>query len=161
MANTTKKTRRVRDEGKYEYAFMLFSQHVSQKEIAKKVNVSEKTITRWVSSDGWVEKRAASNVTRDQLINKTLNLIDSLLSKAIENESDNAAKLADQLSKLAGAIKNLDKQANVVDIVQVFMTFNRWLIKVQNIDDQVTEEIIKVINCYQDRFISERLSHES
>lgn len=161
---TTKKNKRVRDEGKYEYAWLLFTQQVNQAEIAKKAGIAERTLSRWIAENDWVGRRAVANVTRDELVNKTLNVINTLLEKAIEqgneDNSDKAARLADQLSKLAGAIKNLDKQANVVDIVQVFMTFNRWFINRQTIDDQLTDCIIKTVNRYQDMFISERLNHQ-
>lgn len=152
------KNKRVRDEGKYDYAWLLFTQHINQAEIAKKVGVAERTLSRWINDNDWVSRRAASNVTRDELVNKTLALIDKLLADAIENK--NTAQLADKLSKLAGAIRNLDKQANVVDIVQVFMTFNRWLINRQAIDDELTTEIIRTVNKYQDLFIQERLNHQ-
>lgn len=157
---TSKKIRRVRDEAKYEYAWLLFTQQVNQVEIAKKAGIAERTLTRWIADNDWVNRRAAANVTRDELVNKTLGVINNLLQKAIEEENTNSGKLADQLSKLAGAIRNLDKQANVVDIVQVFMTFNRWLINQQPIDKELTDDMIKTINRYQDLFINERLSHQ-
>ena len=157
----TKKPKRVKDEGKYEYAWLLFTQQINQAEIAKKAGVAERTISRWIAENDWVSRRAAGNVTRDELVNKTLNLIDNLLMQALYEGKTDSAKLADQLSKLAGAIRNLDKQANVVDIVQVFMTFNRWLIGQQPLDKELTDDIIKTVNRYQDMFINERLSHQA
>jgi len=154
---TAKKTK-VRDEAKFEYAWLLYTQSVDNAEIAKKVGIAERTLIRWVNENDWKKKRAAANVTRDELVNKTLNLINELLEKAMSAENKNSAQLADQLSKLAGAIRNLDKQANVVDVIQVFMTFNRWLMTRQSIDTSLTNELIKSVNKYQDLFISERLS---
>lgn len=157
MSNKNK-SRKVRDEGKYEHAWLLFSQNASNAEIVKKVGIADRTLSRWIKENDWHTRRAASSITRDQLVNKTLSVIDSLLERALEEK--NSAKLADQLSKLAGAIRNLDKQSSVVDIVQVFMTFNRWLINQQVIDKELTEDLIKDINRYQDMFINERLSHQ-
>lgn len=159
-SDTVKKNtaRRVRDEAKYEHAWLLFSQQIPQQEIARKVGIAERTLSRWVNENDWINRRAAINVTRDELVNKTLGLINTLLEKATTQEGGNGANLADQLSKLAGAIRNLDKQANVVDIVQVFMTFNKWLICQQPINSELTDEIIRTINRYQDMFISEKLS---
>lgn len=148
----------MRDESKYDYAWLLFSQNVNQQDIARKVGIAERTVSRWVRDNDWVSRRAVGNITRDELINKTLNLIDKLLQKAIDDKEGNSAKLADQLSKLAGAIRNLDKQVNVVDIVQVFMTFNRWLISRQPLNPELTDEIIRIINRFQDEFINEKLS---
>jgi len=151
-------TRRVRNESKYDYAWLLFSQNINQHDIARKVGVAERTVSRWVRDNDWVSRRAVGNITRDELVNKTLTLIDSLLQKAITDKDGNSAKLADQLSKLAGAIRNLDKQVSVVDIVQVFMTFNRWLISRQPLNTELTDEIIRTINRFQDEFINEKLS---
>jgi len=151
-------TRRVRNESKYDYAWLLFSQNINQHDIARKVCVAERTVSRWVRDNDWVSRRAVGNITRDELVNKTLTLIDSLLQKAITDKDGNSAKLADQLSKLAGAIRNLDKQVSVVDIVQVFMTFNRWLISRQPLNTELTDEIIRTINRFQDEFINEKLS---
>ncbi len=160
MTSEIKKKKRVRDESKYEHAWLLFSQKVSRQEIARRVGIAERTLTRWITNDDWHSRRAAANITRDELINKTLKLIDGLLEKSLEDDSADSSGLADKLSKLAGAIKNLDKQANVVDIIQVFMTFNRWLMSRQAIDATLTDDLIKTINRYQDTFINERLAHQ-
>lgn len=158
---TDKKTKkRVRDESKHEHAWLLFSQKVSHHEIARRVGIAERTLTRWIKNGDWHSRRAATNITRDELINKTLKLIDGLLEKSFEDNSTDSSGLADKLSKLAGTIKNLDKQANVVDIIQVFMTFNRWLMNRQAIDATLTDDLIKTINRYQDTFINERLAHQ-
>ena len=156
MTDKKKTSRKVRDENKYEYAGLLFTQSVTQADIASKVGIAEKTLSRWIHDNDWHSRRAATNVTRDELVNKTLGVIDSLLEKAMEEK--NPSKLADQLSKLAGAIRNLDKQATVVDVVQVFMAFNKWLSARISFDPEITQEILKTINKYQDMFINEKLS---
>lgn len=152
---TKKKPPRVQDEAKYEHAFLLFMQGIKQKEICKRVGISEPTLCAWVKDGGWREKRAAKTITRQDLVNKLLKKIDDLLE---ESEGDEEVKgLEDKLSKLGAMVEKLDKQANVVDAIDVFMSFNAWLINRQTIDRTITDEILKLINKLQDLFVNERL----
>lgn len=156
-ATTTKKsTTRVKDEAKYEHAFLLFMQGVKQKEICKRVGISEPTLSAWVKDGGWREKRAAKTITRQDLVNKLLKKIDDLLE---ESDGDDEVKgLEDKLSKLGAMVEKLDKQANVVDIIDVFMSFNTWLVARQTIDKTINDTILKQINKLQDSFVNERIS---
>ena len=89
------------------------------------------------------------------MVNKLLKKIDDLLE---EPEGDEEVKgLEDKLSKLGAMVERLDKQANVVDAIDVFMSFNSWLINRQTIDRTITDEILKQINKLQDLFVNERL----
>lgn len=154
--STRKTTPRVQDEAKYEHAFLLFMQGIKQKEICKRVGISEPTISAWVKDGGWREKRAAKTITRQDLVNKLLKKIDDLLE---ESEGDDEVKgLEDKLSKLGAMVEKLDKQANVVDIIDVFMSFNGWLITRQAIDKSINDDVLKQINKLQDVFVNERLS---
>lgn len=66
----------------------------------------------------------AKNVTRPELVNKLLLTIDTLITQV--NESEDPALIAglgDKLAKLSAVIEKLDKKANVVDAIEVFMAF--------------------------------------
>ena len=52
-----------------------------QKIIADKTGVSAQTITKWVNDGGWQEQRAASNITRPELVNKLLLTINKLIEQ--------------------------------------------------------------------------------
>lgn len=151
-----KSTPRVQDEAKYEHAFLLFMQGIKQKEICKRVGVSEPTVSGWVISGGWREKRAAKTITRQDLVNKLLKKIDDLLDESGGDED--VKNLEDKLSKLGAMVEKLDKQANVVDTIEVFITFNTWLIARQAIDKTLNDETLKQINRLQDTFVNERLA---
>lgn len=149
-------TPRVQDEAKYEHAFLLFMQGIKQKEICKRVGISEPTMSNWSKDGGWREKRAAKTISRQDLVNKLLQKIADLLD---ESENDEEVKgLEDKLSKLGAMVEKLDKQANVVDIIDVFMSFNTWLIARQAIDRTINDEALKLINKMQDVFVNERLT---
>ena len=69
--------------------------------------------------------------------------------------------LADKLSKLSATIEKLDKKANVIDAIEVFMAFNRWIQDQASFDPEITPELIKTINKYQNKFLMERMQNPS
>mgnify|MGYP000771154841 FL=1 len=142
-------------EKKKSLARSLFLSGMEQTEIAEKVDVSRVTISKWCTSEGWKEARAAKNVTRPELVNKLLLTIDTLITQV--NSSDDPtliAGLGDKLAKLSAVIEKLDKKANVVDAIEVFMAFSKWIEYRSTIDPDVTPELVKAINKYQDLYIT-------
>ena len=76
------------------------------------------------------------------------------------NESEDPEKMAglgDKLAKMAAVIEKLDKKANVVDAIEVFMAFSKWLEFRSQTDPDVTPELMRVINKYQDMYITEQM----
>ena len=145
-------------EKKKSLARSLFLSGLEQTEIAEKVDVYRVTISKWCTSEGWKEARAAKNVTRPELVNKLLLTIDTLITQV--NSSDDPtliAGLGDKLAKLSAVIEKLDKKANVVDAIEVFMAFSKWIEYRSTIDPDVTPELVKAINKYQDLYITEQM----
>ncbi len=146
------------NEKKKSLARALFLSGMEMTEIADKVDVSRVTISKWCAADGWKEARAAKSITRPELVNKLLMTIDKLIEQV--NASDDIAAtagLADKLSKLSAVIEKLDKKANVIDAIEVFMAFSRWLEYRAATDPEVTPELIKATNKYQDKYIIESM----
>lgn len=145
-------------EKKKSLARSLYMAGMEQQEIADKVEVSRVTVSKWAGAEGWKEARAAKNVTRPELVNKLLLTIDTLITQV--NESNDPALIAglgDKLAKLSSVIEKLDKKANVVDAIEVFMAFSKWIECRSSIDPEVTPELIKAINKYQDLYITEQM----
>ena len=148
-----------RIEKKRSLARTLFLAGMEQTEIADKVGVSRVTISKWCVADGWKEARAAKNITRPELVNKLLLTIDKLIEQVNSSEDPTMiAGLGDKLSKLSSVIEKLDKKANVVDAIEVFMAFSRWLEYRSQTDREITPELIKAINKYQDKYLIESMS---
>jgi len=146
-------------DAKREYARILYLNGASAKSAAETAGVTQATLGKWVKDGGWKALRAASNITRPELVNKLLLGINKILDDV--NESNNPADLAglaDKLSKFASVIEKLDKKANVVDVIEVFMAFSKWLQYRMTIDQAITPELIKAITKYQDLYISEQLT---
>lgn len=145
-------------EKKKSLARSLFLSGMEQTEIAEKVDVSRVTISKWCTADGWKEARAAKNVTRPELVNKLLLTIDTLITQVNEsNDPALVAGLGDKLAKLSAVIEKLDKKANVVDVIEVFMAFSKWIEYRSTIDSEVTPELVRAINKYQDLYITEQM----
>lgn len=100
----------------------------------------------------------AKNITRPELVNKLLLTIDALITQVnSSNDPQLIAGLSDKLAKLSAVIEKLDKKANVVDAIEVFMAFSKWLEFRSQTDPDVTPELMRVINKYQDMYITEQM----
>lgn len=149
-------------EKKKSLARSLYLSGMEQNEIAEKVEVSRITISRWVNNEGWKEARAAKNISRPELVNKLLLTIDGMIENVNKsNDPTLVGSLADKLSKLSATIEKLDKKANVIDAIEVFMAFNRWIQDQASYDPEITPELIKAINKYQNKFLMERMRNPS
>lgn len=149
-------------ERKKELGRSLFLAGYNLQDIAENVGVSRQTVSRWADEMKWKEVRAARSVTRPELVNKLLATIDRLIEQVNQSEDPaDAAGLADKLAKFSAVIAKLDKKANVVDAVEVFMAFNRWLQFNSAFDPEITPELIKAINKYQNKFLMEKMADPS
>jgi DNA-binding XRE family transcriptional regulator len=146
---------------KKELARMYYMGGDSQRNIAEKVSVSAQTINKWVEHGDWAKKRAAQNITRPELVNKLLSTINILIEQLNESEHPDPnliSGLRDKLSKLSTTIEKFDKKASVVDAIEVFMAFGKWMHYRAQFDEEITDELLKAINKYQDLYITELIS---
>lgn len=137
----------------------LYVSGYSIQDLADKIGVTRQTVGKWCKEDGWQEIRAARNITRPELVNKLLLAIDKLINQVNDsNDPTMIAGLGDKLSKLSSVIQKLDKQTTVVDTIDVFMAFSKWLEYRAQTDDEITPELRKTINRLQDTFILEQIN---
>lgn len=137
----------------------LYLGGMSMEEVAEKVGVTRPTISRWCNDDGWKEARAAKNITRPELVNKLLLAIDNLIEQVNKSEDPAAlAGLGDKLSKLSSVIQKLDRKTSVVDAIEVFIAFSKWLEFRAQSDPDITPELLKAFNHYQDLYLSEQFN---
>lgn len=136
-----------------ELARLYYMQGDTQKAIAERIGVSAVTVNRWVAAGGWDALRAAKTITRSELVVKMLAQINQRLE-----EGD---WTADEMIKATSAIEKLDKQTNVVTIIEVFTAYNKWLLSRAEIDPDLTPEMVRWMNKYQNLYISEQMSTHS
>ncbi|MDK2909656.1 MAG: hypothetical protein PWR20_1223 [Bacteroidales bacterium] len=142
---------RKTDENKKYLAYILFMEGMMQKDICQRVQITPKTLLRWINKEAWREKLAARNITRSELVNKALARIGDMLSQ--EGSID-----ADALSKLASSIERLDKKDTPVTIMEVFIQFGKWLQARAAIDKDCNLEFIQKVTRYQDLYVTEKIS---
>lgn len=145
---------RAEAEKKKSLARTLYLSGMDMTEIAEKLEVSRVSLSRWAKDGGWKETRAARQITRPELVNKLLLAIDRLLDQVNGSEDpSDLAGLGDKLAKMSAVIEKLDKKVTIIDTVEVFMAFSKWLEFRSQTDPELTPELIKTINRYQDSYI--------
>ena len=146
-------------EKKKAIALQLYLAGQEQKTIADQLSITQTTISRWAAQNHWREQRAARTITRPQLVNKILQAIDELLDKVLKSEDQVLmAGVPDKLAKLAATIEKLDKKANIVDTIEVFMAFSRWLEFQAQTDREITPALLAAFNKYQNKYIIEKMN---
>lgn len=142
--------KRKSNDAKREHAYYLFMSRTPQKDIASRVGVTEKTITRWKVEDNWEAKRAAKTISMDELVTKALQRINDLLDEKDFN--------ADAFAKAVAQLKSLKTNNTVDDEIMTFMNFQNHLIQ-HRITEGLTEEFIKEVVRQQDNYIQIRLGN--
>lgn len=143
---------------KKELAKELYLNGDDQKSIADKVGVAVNTVGRWAKNENWKARKTAMQLTRPELVHKLLMGINNMIDHV--NDSDDPAAIgdiSDKLSKFAAVIDKLDKQTNIVTTIEVLIAFNKWLQHRMTFDKELSPDIIKAFNKYQDIYISEKI----
>lgn len=99
-------------------------------EIAEKVGVTGSTICRWAKAEGWSELKAANTITPDQIIsqlNHQLIEINENIASRPQGQRFATPAEGDAIAKISKAIKNLEADMGITEIVSVSMKFLSWL----------------------------------
>lgn len=134
-----------------ELARLYYLNGDTQKLVAEKVGVSRVTINKWVSDGGWDTMRMAKSITRKELVTK-------MMQKANDKLEEGNMSF-DEMAKLSASIKELDKQTNTVTILEVLTAYNEWLVVRMQVDKELTTDLVKTMNRYQDMFLSEQIGN--
>ena len=105
---------------KKEYAGVLYlKDNLTQQEIAEKVGVSRQTLSKWIKAEKWEERKVGITLTREDQI--------SNLHRQVAEINNATPSEADTLGKLAAAIKKMESDVGIADIISVGMRFINWL----------------------------------
>lgn len=111
-----------------EFARILFIQHLSQKEIAAKVGVSEKTVGKWVEKGKWETLRKSLTVTKQNQLVFLYNQLDYINSQIQERDKKvGTPSEIDSISKLTAAIQRLEIEASLGENIEVLMNFVNFI----------------------------------
>jgi len=142
-------------ERKKEFAKTLFLRtSKSQKEIAETVNISEKTLSKWKTSENWDRLKSSIIITKDEQLRRIYQQIAELnqvVEKRPEGERYADSGEADTLSKLAATARNLESNLSVADIIDVFMDFTDWL---REVDITAAKKVTE----WEDAYIKHRMN---
>lgn len=115
---------------KKEWAELLCTKEgYSQKDAAAKVGVSTVTMNKWYNEGNWHRIRQSMLITRQEQLSRLYMQLDELTSKISKKpEGDRYAdsKEADTIAKLSGAIKTMETECSIADIVEVSKRFLSW-----------------------------------
>lgn len=139
----------MKNDQRRELARMYYMQGETQKSAAEKAGASRNTVAAWVKDGQWDSLRAAKTITRKEIVNKML--------RQINERIESREWSPDEICKASAAIEKLDKQTNIVTVIEVFSAYNSWLVARMRLDPELTPELVKTMNRYQDIFIGEKL----
>lgn len=134
---------------KKEWAKTLYlRENLTQQEIAERVGVSRVTVSNWVRSGKWEEQKAGITLTRqEQVANlyRQVAEINRAISARAEGERFPNSKEADILGKLSAAIRNMEQETGIADIISVLTGFVEWL---RPLDLDKAKELTRLADAY-------------
>ncbi|MBQ0075094.1 MAG: putative DNA-binding transcriptional regulator [Prevotella sp.] len=125
----------------------------TQEEIAAKVGTTRQTVSRWVKEGGWEELKASFTITPTQILaglNRQIVEINNNINEREEGKRFATVSEADTLAKLASAIKKIESDVGIADIVDVAIRFTNWL-------RPLDLEMAKKFNELLDAFLKEQM----
>ena len=137
-----------------EFARMLYvNDRITFKEIALRVKVSEKTISKWADLDGWDKLRKSLLTTRQNQLVHFYNQLEAMNDMiALRTPPVPLSKEADTMSKITSNIQKLETEVGLGEYVEVgkkILTF------IQNVN---LNDAINFKN-YIDEFINDRMKN--
>lgn len=134
---------------KKEWAKTLYlRENLTQQEIAERVGVSRVTVSNWVRSGKWEGQKAGLTLTRqEQVANlyRQVAEINRSISTRAEGERFPSSKEADILGKLSAAIRNMEQETGIADIISVLTGFVEWL---RPLDLDKAKELTRLADAY-------------
>lgn len=122
-------------------------------EIADKVGSTRQTISKWCKEGQWEELKAGMTVSREQILKGMYSQVNEI-NKAIQQKDAGqryaTPAQADTLAKLSAAIKKMEMDTGISDLVSAGIRFAEWL---RPIDMGKTKEFVAL----WDAFLKEQI----
>ena len=134
---------------KKEWAAMLYlKENLTQQEISAKIGVSRQTLGKWIKAEKWEERKTGITLTReDQISNlhRQVAEMNKIIMQRPEGERFPNTQEADVISKLSSAIKKMETDVGIADIISVGMRFINWL---RPVDFDKAKDITKLWDAF-------------
>lgn len=116
---------------KKEWAGMLYlKENLTQAEIAEKVGVSRQTIINWIKAEKWEQRKVGITLTKEEQIKELYRQIGEI-NRAISGRKDGeryaTSAEADIIGKLSAAIKKMETDVGIADIISVGTQFLEYV----------------------------------
>jgi Putative ATPase subunit of terminase (gpP-like) len=120
-------TEKLSTDERKEWARTLYTrQDFTEKEIAVTVDVDEATVRKWAKDDAWAGVRRSLLTAKEAQLNLLYTGLEKL-DKKVKNEADISVKDLDQVLKFSNAIRNLELEVPIPQIIEVGELFILWL----------------------------------
>lgn len=132
---------------------LYLRENLTQLEIAERVGVSRVTVSKWVRDGKWEEQKAGITLTRQEQVSnlyRQVAEINRTIATRHEGERFPNSKEADILGKLSAAIRNMEQETGIADVISVLTAFIEWL---RPLDLDKAKELTRLA----DAFIKDRL----
>ena len=124
---------------------------LTQKEIAERISVTEKTLIKWIKVGKWDSLKKSLLTTKQNQLSFLYDQLDFLNTEIKKRDSKVAtAKEADVIIKLTAAINRLETETSIGDTVEVARNFIEF-VRPQNL------ELAKTITDLFDDFITAKM----
>ena len=127
---------------------IYLGEDLTQEEIAERVGVKRQTVSRWIKEGNWERHKVSITITREeQLKNLYLQLseLNAAINKKPAGERFANAAESDTISKISNAIKKMETDVGLADILSVFKSFVQWL---RTYDMARSKEIVPLLDAY-------------
>ena len=136
---------------KKDYARMLYlKDNLTQQEIAEKVGVSRQSVIRWMKAEKWEEMKVGVTLSREQQISNLHRQVMELNNVILSRPEGERYATAPEADTLAAAIKKMETDVGIADLVSVGIRFIEWI---RPIDLDKAKEV----TILWDKFIKDQL----
>ena len=134
---------------KKEWAKTLYlKENLTQQEIADRVGVSRITVNRWIADGKWEVQKTGLTLTREEQIANLYRQVAEINRKIAdkpEGERFASNAEADILGKLSAAIKKMETDVGIADIISVQTKFIEFL---RSIDFEKAKELTQLSDAF-------------
>jgi len=134
---------------KKEWAAMLYlKENLTQAEIAEKVGISRQTIGKWIKSEKWDERLAGVTMTKEEQIKnlyRQITEINDNIKGRDKGQRHATTAEADIIAKLSTAIKKMEDDIGIADIIGVSIRFLEWI---RAVDLDKAKEVTRLFDAF-------------
>lgn len=125
-----------------------FRDNLTQKEVAEKVGLSRQTINKMAIAEKWEERKVGITLTREEQVKNLYRQVAEINEAIAGREKGKrfaTTSEADILSKLSGAIKKMETDAGIADVISVGTRFIDFM---RGVDLDKAKDITRLFDAF-------------